>query len=204
MKAFFCALALIGGVTACTPTTTIGSSDTPDPSEVQSTPSARTFDGWAIEVRIPEPRIGPVELTTGPIRAAPNNDAKPWVRHKLIFRNLSDRPLHFDDTRTSEFLRLDGQPRLLVADEGCGYGVASPGAAVEEGACDSYLDAFVVQPHASVTREIILFKALSGMDELAGGSYLFRKEIRFKVGSQGRDYNETIAIRYVIRSASAS
>ena len=203
MKAFLCALALIGCVTACTPTTTPGSSGTLDPSEVQSTPSARTFDGWAIVVQIRQRRIGPLQLATGVVRAAPHNDAEPWVRHKLIFRNLGDRPLPFDDTRTSKFLRLDEQPRLLAADEGCGYGIPSPGAPVET-ACHSNLDTFVVKPHASVTREITLFRGLAGIDELAEGSYPFRKEIRFKVGSQGRNYEDTVTIRYVIRRASSS
>jgi hypothetical protein len=137
------------------------------------------------------------------VRAAPDNDAKPWVRHELVFRNLGDRPLRFDDTRTSKFMRLQGRPPLLAADEGCGYSIASPGAAVEQGACLNYLDAFVVKPQASVTRNVTLFKGLSGMVELGEALYTFRKEVRFKIGPHARNYDKTIDIRYHVRSERA-
>lgn len=159
----------------------------------------QTFGGWRIEVRLRPSRVGPLVLATGPLRAAPQNNAHPWLRHDLIFRNRSDRPLRFDDTRTSKFLRQSGHAILLAADEGCGYGLPSPDAAAEAGACRDYLDAFTVEGHASVTREITLSKDLSGMADLGEGVYPFRKDISFTVGSSGRKYHRTISIVYHVQ-----
>lgn len=192
--------ALAIGLSACTTSATTPPSRRPDPTPAESAGAAKTFDGWAIKVRIRPQRIGPLELAVGPLRAAPTNEAEPWVRHKVVFRNLGERPLRFVDTRTSKFLRLDGQPRLLAADEGCGYGIKSPGAAVDEGACDLYLDAFVVKPGAAVTREITLWKNLPGMAEVEEATYRFRKKILFKVGRGGSEYDRMIATSYLVRT----
>ncbi|MGH2683331.1 MAG: hypothetical protein ACRDIX_08880 [Actinomycetota bacterium] len=148
------------------------------PSQTQDLAS---FDGWSIRVSVEPGVAGPIALAVGPLRAAPKNDARLWLQHELEFHNRGDRPVRFEDTRTSVFLRRSGRPALLVADEGCGYGKhrRKP---VEPGVCTLNLDAFVVRPGSTARRTVTLFKDLRGMAPLAPGSYVWDKVIRFRVG----------------------
>jgi hypothetical protein len=141
------------------------------------------FDGWTIRVSVDPGAVGPIDLTVGPPRAAPESDSHPWVQHEVTFSNRGNRPVRFEDTRTSVFLELEGRPRLLVADEGCGYGKPRM-KRVEAGACLLYLDAFVVRPGATVRRTVTLFKELRGMAPLTPGTYVWEKVIRFRVGTR--------------------
>jgi hypothetical protein len=140
-----------------------------------------SFDGWTIRVFVEPGRVGPIELAVGPFRSAPESDSHPWIQHDVSFLNGGDRIVRFEDTRTSVFLRRAGEPVLLVADEGCGYGKPRR-KPVEPGACLLYLDAFTVRPGSTVRRTITLFKELRGMEPLAAGTYRWHKVIRFRVG----------------------
>ena len=181
---------------------TNGSSDRPHRPKAGASESASAgvaFDGWTLDISIRPTRIGPLQLMVEPAQEAPTNEAEPWIKHDVVFRNMGTRALRFDDTRTSKFLQLKGKARLITADEGCGYGVNSPGAPVKAGACQDYLDAMRVKPRRTEKREVTLSKELKGMDDLIEGTYVFRKEIRFRVGSEGRAYETEIAIRYVVK-----
>ncbi len=65
---------------------------------------------------------------------------------------------------------------------GCGYGLSSPRAPIDPGACATYLDILPVEPGRSAYRTITLFKGLRGLDRLQPGSYVFEKPIRFETG----------------------
>jgi hypothetical protein len=159
----------------------------------------QVFDGWTIEISLAPGTVGPLVLEVGPLRAAPSSDSRPWIQHDLEFHNRGDRPVRFEDTRTSVFLRRAGRNRLLVADEGCGYG--KPGA-VEPGACLLYLDAFVVRPGSTARRTVTLFKELGGMAPLTPGIYVWEKVIRFRVGSPRSPVRTAvISLTYEVRAA---
>jgi hypothetical protein len=149
---------------------------------------------WSVEVSVQSPGLGPIHVSVGRLRPAPVNDAEPWLQHELIFENRSDRPVRFGDTRTSAFLGSSRQHVLLAADDGCGYVRKTPSALVEPGACLTYLDAFVVESHASVRRTITLFKELPGMDELTAGTYVFKRPVLFDYGRAQPDGSGTHAL----------
>ena len=166
--------------------------------EARSEPS---FDGWTVRVSVEPGSVGPIELAVGPIRLAPASDSRPWIQHDLRFRNGGGRIVRFEDTRISRFLRRAGEPVLLVADEGCGYGKPR-GKPVEPGACLLYLDAFTVRPGSTARRTITLFKELRGMEPLTEGTYTWRKVIRFRVGSEDAPVRTaTIRLTYEISPA---
>ena len=100
----------------------------------------------------------------------------------MIFENRGDRPVQFADTSTSVFIGPSGQRMLLAAEGHCGYASDSKGARIEAGVCLLIEDAFVVEPHASVSRIVTLFKGLPGMKPLTPGTYVFDNLIRFRVG----------------------
>jgi hypothetical protein len=171
--------------------------------EEQGTESARdpaaTFDGWMVEVFSIAPRtVGPIALEVGPVRAAPASSARPWIQHEVQFHNEGNRPVRFEDTRTSVFLR--GRA-LLAADEGCGY-ERFRRKPVRPGACRLYLDAFVVRPGLRARRTVTLFKDLRGMEPLAPGTYVWMKKIRFRIGgADGPVRTATIRLTYELAPA---
>ncbi len=162
------------------------------------------FGAWSVQARVPDPRLGPLLVKLGPLGKAPTRGtsrlypdrARSWIHHDLRFSNTAGRAVWFGDTRTSKFLRRNG-PRLLAADEGCGYSF-DPNSPVRPGACMAYLDVFAVRPDASVTREITLFKELAGMAHLQEGVYRFDRHVAFRVGRDGKRYRGTIALLYYV------
>ena len=154
------------------------------------------FEEWSVRVSVAETRLGPLLVKIGSTERARATSARPWIHHDLRFSNTAQQPLWFGDTRTSKFLRRNG-PRLLAADEGCGYSF-DPNSPVRPGACMAYLDVFAVRPDASVTREITLFKELAGMAHLQEGVYRFDRHVAFRVGRDGKRYRGTIALLYYV------
>jgi hypothetical protein len=156
---------------------------------------------WTVTVAVHAPAAGPLMLLTGPLRPAPASDARPWLRHTLVFRNTGDRPITFADTRRSAFLRAAGATRLIAADDGCGYARSGRRGPVEAGACLLYLDAFTVPTGGSVTRTVTLFRGLHGMGPLRAGTYVFAKMLRFAVGRRppADGAGSTVAVRLVYR-----
>ncbi|MDX6593818.1 MAG: hypothetical protein QOJ13_3014 [Gaiellales bacterium] len=154
---------------------------------------------WNVEVTVGSLSAGPITVAAAGLRpAAAGVDSRPWMQHELVFRNTGDTPVTFADTRTSRFL---GQlPRLLAGDEGCGYEKRT--ARVIPGTCESYLDAFTVQPHTTVRRTVTLFKELPGMQQLVPGTYVFGRQIRFAMGSVAPDEGDgravTLNVRYAV------
>jgi hypothetical protein len=147
-------------------------------------PPPGAIDGPAVKVSVERSNLWPIVVSVGPARAAPRNEARPWVQHELVFENTGDRPVRFADTRTSAFIGPSGHRMLLAADEGCGYGSETRTSRIEAGACLLYLDAFAVKPHASVSRTVTLFKELRGMEPLTAGTYIFERAIRFRLGHE--------------------
>lgn len=174
------------------------------PAEVGATPSERpapTFDGHAVRVSVQPDTVGPIELDVGPLRSAPESDSHPWIQHEVRFLNGGDRIVSFDDTRTSVFLRRAGEPMLLVADEGCGYGKPRK-KPVEPGVCAEYLDVLELRPGSADARTITLFKDLRGMGELTAGSYTWDRVIRFRVGGAHAPVRRaTIRLTYEVSPA---
>jgi hypothetical protein len=125
------------------------------------------------------------------------------VQHDLVLHNAGPRPVTFDDTRTSTFVGPQPPPRLLAADEGCGYS-KNGNAPVHPGACRDYLDAIEVPPGGSARRTISLQWGLRGMAPVTRGTYVFRKPMRFRVerrGQGGERQSVLVRLTYEVRSA---
>ena len=166
----------------------------PSPREQVKTTAAIAAEGYSITARVEPRSIGPLRLSVRNLRKAKRNDARPWLDHDLVLRNVGDKKLHFGDTRTSRY--LEPGKRLLGADEGCGYGKAR-GKPIDVGACASYLELLDIAPGESKTKEITLFKELRGMQEMKLGVYEFHKKLKFGVG-KGRRSPHSITIVYEV------
>jgi hypothetical protein len=132
--------------------------------------SSSVDDGWVVRVSLEAPSLGPVEVSLTQPRPAPVNEARSWLEHELVLRNGGPRAITFADTRVARLL-----PRLLAADEGCGYGFPPL-----ESACLTYLDIPTLDPGESDRRTITLWKGLPGMKPLVPGTYVFRKVVHFQ------------------------
>jgi hypothetical protein len=176
-----------------------GGSD-PDTSPHERLRSARAIDGWQIKVSARPSIVSPIVLSVGPARAAPQNDAHPWVQHELILENRGNRLFQFADTDSSAFIGAPGTQRLIAADEGCGYSPQTVTSPIEARVCTLSLDVFAIKPHARVSRTITLFKGLRGMEPLTPGTYTFKRVIRFRAGRKAPAAHEgrgsVINIRY--------
>lgn len=126
------------------------------------------------------PNNTPLSVAVGPVRAVAPDDSKPWIQHDLILTNVGARPLWFS------------------ADRGCGYGVSSQNRRVHDGACALNLDRLTVPPKSSARRKVTLFKQLPVFAALTEGDYVFRKHIRFRVGSSHRWRERTLEIIYEV------
>lgn len=163
---------------------------------VQPAPGSRaaqqalSIGRWEVGVTVKPSRLGPIVFAARNLVPAKRTGSKPWIRHALVFRNTSDRPVTFADTRSSAFIGDAGQRRLLAADERCGYSLDSPKAPAQAGACHSYLDLLTVKPHTTAERTITLFRALRGMDRLVSGTYVFRHPVRFQFRNRMPDERE--------------
>jgi hypothetical protein len=155
---------------------------------------AVTVAGWRIQVAVSPMRMGPISISTSPVRRAKPNDARPWLRHDLTFSNRGAKVVRFEDTRRSTFL---GGRRLLAADRGCGYGKLDHAPWTEAGVCLLYLDPMTVRPGRSQVRDVTLFRGLRGMETLRPGRYVFAKAMRFRVGS-GPLQTRTLHVAYTI------
>jgi hypothetical protein len=135
--------------------------------------SASGRDGWVVEVSLEARGPGPVELSLHPLRPAPLTDSHAWLQHELVITNASRRQITFADTRTARLLG----GRLLVAEEGCGYGLRPL-----EPACLLYLDIPALDGGESLSRTFTLWKGLRGLEPMAPGTYVFSKVLRFDFG----------------------
>jgi len=136
--------------------------------------SAAAAGGGVVRVTVSPAATGAIEITAGPVSPAPRNDARPWMRHQVVFRNTGGRPVTFAHPRRSAFLGDPRAPALLAADEGCGY--EKHAASVSPGAC--------------LTRAP------------APGVYVFEKRLRFQTGSsppeESTGRSVTITLTYEI------
>ena len=174
MKRLVVALALCLGLAAC------GSGPYAD----EDTASPPESKEWIVIVSVEPAKLGAIAVSASPVRSAPTTSSRPWLQHDLVFENRGPHAVSFGDTRTSAFLG-DAKGRVLIAgDEGCGYGTLSPGAPVEAGVCAEYLDLLTIEPGASATRTITLFRGLRGMEPLTEGTYVFEKSMRFRTGRE--------------------
>jgi hypothetical protein len=147
-------------------------------------PDSLTVGRWRIQGTVKPSRLGPIVFAAKNLARTKRTNSHPWIEHDLVFRNTGDRPLTFDDTRSSTFIGEAGQERLLAADEGCGYALNYPGAPAKAGACQAYLDVLTVKPHTSAKRSIRLAWGLPGTDPLVAGAYVFRRPVRFQLGTR--------------------
>jgi hypothetical protein len=153
-------------------------------------PAREVVDGWGVRVTVTPHRLGRIAFGVDRLVRAEPNEAHAWVRHDLVLHNGGDRKVTFADTRRSAFARGPGRRRVLVADAGCGYAIDRRGAAAIAGVCQASLDLISIEPHASVRRQVTLFKGLGGMERLRAGTYVFRRAVRFRVGERAPDVGE--------------
>jgi hypothetical protein len=153
-------------------------------------PEALTVGRWRVRVTVKPSQFGPIGFAAANLARTKRTNSHPWIQHDLVFRNTGDRPVTFDDSRSSTFIGQADRDRLLAADEGCGYALNYPGAPAKAGACQTYLDVLTVRPHASANRSITLVRGAPGMDPLVAGTYVFRRPVRFKLGALPPDAGE--------------
>lgn len=167
------------------------------PSTLGSPEPQVDHDGWRVTVSVQPSRIGQLAISVSSVRSMTTSDAHPWVQHDVIFENLGENPIQFEDTRSSAFLPNEDRPILLAADQGCGYGKSSPTSPIEAGLCQDYLDDFTVLPQRSDVRTITLFKEQPGMAEMREGMYVFDKTIQFSV-DDGSKWTKELKVIYTI------
>jgi hypothetical protein len=154
---------------------------------------------WAVAVSLSRSRIGPLAITTTPVRRAPDTSSRPWIQHDVRISNVGRRRVHLGDTRRSAYLRGSHDRALLGADEGCGYGRASVSDPIEVGVCASYLDAPTLGPGQSIKRTVTLFKGLEGMEPLGRGTYVFPRSIRFEM-ENSRRWTRRLEVLYEVEA----
>ncbi len=134
------------------------------PPESEQTSSEET--AMDSEVRVEPETIGPLEIRVGPLQAAEHG----WQQHELVISNRSEDLVTVDLESGATVLERDGEPTLLVADEGCGYGGepdddrVTPGCRLVERAPAQ------VRPGESLSRTVTLWRDLPGFDALASGT----------------------------------
>jgi hypothetical protein len=178
--------------------------------EDEGQPAAETATAgrWRVRLTVKPSQLGPIGFAAKNLARTKRTNSHPWIEHDLVFRNTGNRPVTFDDTRSSTFLGEAGHERLLAADEGCGYALNYPGAPAKAGACRAYLDVVAVKPHASAKRPIRLAWGLPGMDPLVAGTYVFQRPVRFQLGTRppgtGEGRSGVVRLVYEIRGGPSS
>jgi hypothetical protein len=135
---------------------------------------------WSISVSVTPTAVGPIAVRVANVRIAGPRDER-RLRADLRFRNGAKRRATFTDHfRHSAFATGGTNDQLLVADEGCGYGVDDPGDPVEPGFCFLYLDALELKPGRSGVRALTAYQGLAGMTPLGPGHYEFERRVKFR------------------------
>jgi hypothetical protein len=162
--------------------------------------SRPAHDGWIVDVSVEPTDLGPLAVSVGPVRDGPESESRAWIQHDLVVTNTGTGPVTFADSRTGA--RLGRHGSIFVADQGCGYG--GYGRRIEL-ACALYLDIPTVKPDRALVRTVTLWKELRGMHPLEAGTYVFRKELSFRIGRTppGRDAGRKPEIRIVYHVAPA-
>jgi hypothetical protein len=153
----------------------------PRPAGTAETTSPDGAGGAKVDVSAAPRRFDDLVIDVSEAAPAQSSDANPWLEHTISIENAGAEVVTIDDTRTSTLI---GGNRLLVADEGCGYGQPSPGAPIDAGACRRYLDRRTIPPGGRETWTITLFEGLPGMSRLSDGEYELLKGVRFRVGDE--------------------
>ncbi len=154
-------------------------------------------EGWIVTVSVKATRLGPVDVSVGPLRAA-TGWGQTWLEHDLVLTNTGNREVTFADTWTAGVLGPRGRPMLVAeADGRCGYRAVRPLRA----ACVLPLIFADIKPGRSVTRVATLWKGLRRMEPLVPGKYVFRQPLRFRLGRYPPPEGEgrTARIRIVYR-----
>jgi hypothetical protein len=56
-------------------------------------PAAGTYsagDGWIVHVSIEPSELGPIAVSVGRMRPAPENDGHPWLQHDIVLENTGE------------------------------------------------------------------------------------------------------------------
>jgi hypothetical protein len=205
-----CVAAVVAGLFVILPTGGCGSgsgqgADVSGKAEDEGRPAPETVTAgrWRVRVTVRPSQLGPIGFAAKNLARPKRTNSHPWIQHDLVFRNTGDRPVTFDDTRSSTFIGQAGHDRLLAADEGCGYALNHPGAPATAGACQAYRDVLTVKPHGSAKRSITLVRGPPGMDPLVAGTYVFRRPIRFQLGvrppSAGEGRSGVVRFVYTVK-----
>jgi hypothetical protein len=161
-------------------------------------------DGWIVRVSVEPSDLGPIEVSVGPVRRAPESCSRccapAWLQHDVVFENTGSRPVTFSGLGIAARLGPRGRPVLLVAGPPCGYGNSKRRI---ELACLMYRDVPTLEPHGSHTRAVTLWKGLRGMKGLSPGTYAFDTTIRFQAGRRppAEGAGRTATLRIVYRVA---
>jgi hypothetical protein len=163
--------------------------------------SRSSQDDWIVTVSVKTRGLGPVDVSTGPVRPAVGWGAQ-WLEHDLLFTKMGDREVSFADMWRADVLGRPGRPMLIaVADWRCGYRAVRPIRA----ACLLPLDFVDVKSGRATTRTVTLWKGLRRAAPLEPGKYVFRQPIRYRFGkyppADGEGRSGAIKIVYRIGAA---
>lgn len=150
---------------------------------------------WTAQVSVEPPEVGPLKVSAGEVSKP--RGARPggsMIHHELIYENAGERKISFKNQRSSRF--VDEGTGLLVADDGCGYGIDAPGSPIEAGLCHANLDLIELEPGETESRGVSLSRGLRGMDELTPGEYVFEHPVSFDVG--GEEHSAVLRLKYEV------
>lgn len=130
--------------------------------------------GSHVQVEVTASGYDGVTVTATPVERVSEQG---WMEHDLVFENTDDAPATLSDFRSSQFLPSEADNRLLVADEGCGYGFPDGPSRAVAGVCDLVQADITLVPGERARRSVTLFRDLPGMKPVDPGRYELTKEI---------------------------
>jgi hypothetical protein len=201
------ALALVALLIGCSggteaPDTTAGPrapGSPPDQNTERSTAIHLTSGRWDVMVSLEVGRAGPLRFGLSRTRMPTGAEPHPLLQHEVVIRNEGPRRMTLDDTRGSGFLDPHKPPRLLGADEGCGYAL-DDGGPIEPGACRVDLRIVELPPGRPTMRTITLWHGLPGMEPLIAGTYRMPEVVRYRSEGDGdRSHTVDLGLTYRMR-----
>jgi hypothetical protein len=140
--------------------------------------SRSAVDGWIVTVSVKTRGLGPVGVSSGPLRPA-TGWGRQWLEHDLVLTNIGQRDVTFADTWRPGVLGRRSRPMLIaVADWRCGYRAVRPLRAF----CVLPLDFVYLRTGRSETRVTTLWKGVRRTAPLEPGTYVLRQPVRYRFG----------------------
>jgi hypothetical protein len=173
------AVAIIAGVAAVVALTdpderdTVTAASATTTTEPTTTATTATPEPPLLNIEMTLGGIGPFSVDSLPMASGRGPDGGPALHHTLRLNNRSDAPVYVNDFGLSSGL---GAPMaLIVATEGCGYGVDPVTGVVSPGACRSSYEPHTIDPGQALDIEILVVfdrPGLADIDTFTSGTFV--------------------------------